>query len=201
MGVVSDFFTNLDFGSFIQGLYTGGWYHFVFPLLLVYAIIFTILNNVELFKDKKPVKVIIAMVFAFFAIAFPITGDSASCGLNTSIGTNVGCETLGDLMMVLFPGVTAFAIGILGLYIVISIMGYDLMNFFGEDEKNKAMLRYILGGLGFFVVIYYYARGFGWLGFGGASPSTWGIFQFFADPFLYILIIFGLLFYWITKDD
>jgi len=199
MAVISNFFANLRFDEFIAALFYGGWYQFVFPFMLVYAVVFTILNKVDLFADKKPIKVIIALVFSFFAIAFPITGDAVSCGLKSSPQVASGsCQTLGDLMMVLFPGVTAFAIGVLALYIVAAMLGVDLVNFFGANEKDNKMIRYILGGLGIFVVIYYYARGFGWFGF---SNSNFWLLNLFQDPMLYILIIFGLFFFWVTKDE
>jgi len=198
MAVLSNFFANIRFDEFIYALYQGGWYQFVFPFMLVYAIVFTILNKVDLFEEKKSVKVIIALVFALFAIAFPITGDAQSCGISVSTYSNYGCETLGDLMMTLFPGVTAFSIGILSLYIIAAMLGVDLMKFFVDNKKDN-FIRYILVALGVFVVVYYYARGFGWLGFN--SSSTWWVLDLFKDPLLYILIIFGLFFFWVTKDD
>jgi len=200
MVVINDFFRDIRFDELISDLYQGGWYQFVFPFMLVYAVVFTILNKVTLFEDKKPVKVIIALVFALFAIAFPITGDSQTCGVSVSINTQYGCETLGDLMMVLFPGVTAFSIGILGLYIVAAMLGVDLMVFFGNNDKDNNILKYILGAIGTLVVIYYYARGFGWLGFDDGS-YTWWVNDLFRDPLLYVIVVFGLFFIWITKDE
>ncbi len=198
MGTISDMLSSLDFSNFIFSLQQGGWFDFVFPFMLVYAVVFTILNNVGLFKDKKAVKVIIALVFALFAIAFPIT-DNTSCGF---IGTNYqsgvvsGC-TLGALMMTLFPGVTAFAFGILALYIVIAMLGVDLTKFFGDDNDKNNYLKWILGFLGLIVVLYYYALGFGWDGFSSSGELN----AFFTDPFLYILILFGVFFWWVTKDE
>jgi len=198
MATISNFFANLRFDQLLAGLYQGGWYQYVFPFMLVYAVVFTILNKVTLFEDKKPVKIVIALVFALFAIAFPVTGDSYTCGINLSVNPTYGCETLGDLMMVLFPGVTAFAIGVLSLYIVAAMLGLDLMNFLGTEKDNK-ILKYILGGLGLFVVIYYYARGFGWFGF--QSSQTFWLTSLLGDPMLWILIIFGLFFFWVTGDE
>lgn len=181
MGVVGDMLRDLDIASFINDLEYGGWFEYVFPFMLVYAIVFTILNYVHIFDDKKPVKVIIAFVVALFAIAFPITDDNL---------------TLGELMEVLFPGVTAFTIGILALYIVVAMLGIDLNKFFGDDEGNNNILKYILGGIGLIVVAYYYAKAFGWNGWDG----SW-LEDLLTDPLLYILIIFGLFFFWINSDE
>ena len=118
-------------------------------------------------------------VFAFFAVAFPISGDVASCGIASGPGGGVGygtCQTLGGLMMTLFPGVTAFSFGILGLYIVAAMLGYDLNNIvkIGKNQ-DVPIVTYVLGGLGALIVIYYYARGFGW-------SLCWQRRQFFFFP-------------------
>ena len=192
MSSISNFFADVRFDELLRALWDGGWYSIIFPFLLIYAIVFTILNNVDIKAlDSKPTKVIIALVFGLFAVAFPITGDGGFC-----VGSYCG-NTLGDLMMALFPGVSAFAVGILALYIVAAMLGMDLMKFFGNNENNNNIIKYALGGLGVFVVVYYYARGFGWEGFGS---GTW-IANFFTDPLLYIILLFGLFFWWVTSDE
>ncbi len=193
---ISDWLREVDFASFLYDLEAYGWFHFVFPFLLIYAIVFTILSKVEIFADKKPVKVIIALVFSLVAVSFPIT-DETSCGYHSSSYSIFGGQcTVGDLMISLFPGVTAFSLGILALYIIAAMLGVDLTKFFGSKEEGNNWLRYVLGFLGVLVVIYYYARGFGWDGFDGS-----GMHEFFSDPLLYILIIFGLFFWYISGDE
>ena len=200
MGSVSDFLSEVDFGDLFRDLEFYGWFHIVFPLMLVYAVVFTILNNVEVFRDRKPVKVIIALIFGLFAVAFPIS-DADSCGIhNSSYRIADGC-TLGDLMISLFPGVTAFSIGILALYIVAGMLGVDLTKFFGRGEDSNKFIMWVLGALGVFVVLYYYALGFGWGGFESTDNWLWGDDGLLQDPLLYILLLFGLFFWWVTKDD
>ncbi len=46
------------------------------------------------------------------------------------------------------------------------------------------------------VVAYYYAKGFGWLGWNGSWFE-----DFFTDPLLYILILFVGFFFWINSDE
>lgn len=201
MASLSDELSDIEFDEFIDALYDGGWFDFVFPFMLVYAVVLTILNKVEIFEDKKAVRVIIALVLALFSIAFPINGDFDSC--NVGHYSN-GCETLGSLMMTLFPGVSAFAMGVLALYIVVAMMGIDLMEFFSpEDKDNNKWIKYILGAIGLFVVVYYYARGFGWDGFdsGDSGDWLWGDDGLLRDPFLYMVIVFGAVFFWISTDD
>lgn len=189
MGSVSEFFEDVDFEEFLDALYDGGWFEYVLPFMLIYAVVLTILNKVELFKDKKPVRVIIAAVFGLFAIAFEIPGS--------------GNNTLGDLMMALFPGVSAFTVGVLALYIVVAMLGVDLTKFFGEGEDSNKFIMWILGALGLFVVIYNYGVGLEWWGDGDYGWWDWliGYDGILRDPMLYILVLFGLFFWWVTKDN
>jgi uncharacterized membrane protein YfcA len=181
MTTLSDVLDDFDFrDDFLEPLIDNGWLEFLFPFLLIYAIVITILNNVPMFEDRKPVKVIISLVIALFAIAFPLTDDGI---------------TMGEFMAELFPGVTAFTIGILALYIVAAMMGVDLMKFFGDSKKDP-WIKYVLGAVGVLVVVYYYAKGFGYDGFEGSELE-----EFFTDPLLYILVVFGLVFFLISKDD
>jgi hypothetical protein len=198
MGALTDALagTNL-YGDFLYPLLNGGFYHYLFPFMLVYAIVLTILTKVDIFKENKAVRVIISLVFALFSITFPITSGYCDANGYSGFSSTYGGCTLGDFMIVLFPGVTAFTIGILALYIVAAMMGVDLMSFLGNDKKNQKVMRYILGGLGILVVVYYYARGFGW---GGLDQSFW-LWQLLQDPFLYMLIIFILIFWWVSSEE
>jgi hypothetical protein len=197
MGVLSDWISDVDFFEGINLLVDGGFYHYLFPFLLVYAIVLTIMNRAEIFKDNKAVRVIIALVFGLFSVSFPIT-DNNCAGQDIANVASYGC-TLGDFMIVLFPGVTAFTIGILALYIVAAMLGVDLISLLGKDEKNQQIMKYILGALGLIVVVYYYAKGFGFIN-DGFDSNNW-FFQLLRDPLLYIIIVFGAIFYWISAED
>lgn len=196
MATIGDWLNEVDFGSFLFNLERNDWFAYVFPFLLIYTMIFAVLGKVELFKDKKPAKIVIALVFSLFAIAFPIS-DQGSCGFYGGGHALNGDCNIGDLMMSLFPGVTAFSIGILALYLISAMLGVDLTNFLGDDDKNRKILRLALGGIGLLIVIYYFARGFGWDGFGNGG----GFEEFFTDPLLYMIVIFGLFFYYVGKED
>lgn len=194
---ISDWLRDVRFEDFLYDLETTGWFAYVFPFLIVYSVIFTILNKVEIFADKKPVKVIIALVFALTSVYFPIS-EASSCGLGYGGGHAYdGNCSLGDLMATLFPGVTAFSMGILALYIIAAMLGVDLSDLFGDGKKPN-IVTYVLGGLGVLFVVYYFGLGFGWWDYGYDGTN---FAEFFEDPLLYILIIFGLFFWYISKDD
>jgi hypothetical protein len=197
MGVLSDWIRDVDFFEGINILVEGGFYHYLFPFLLVYAIVLTIMNRAEIFKDNKAVRVIIALVFGLFSVSFPIT-DNSCAGQNIAYVDSYGC-TLGDFMITLFPGVTAFTIGLLALYIVAAMLGVDLISILGKDEKSQQIMKYILGALGLIVVAYYYGKGFGFFN-DGFDSDNW-FFNILRDPLLYILIVFGAIFFWISSED
>lgn len=190
MGFLSDRLSDMNIVGFIFDLKSAGIYNYVFPFILVYAIVFTILRSapIKVFQNNKATQVIIAFIFAMFSVAFPI---------------NESGQTIGYLLSKLFPGVTAFTMGILALYIILAMLGVDLMKFFGDKDENNAWIKYILGGLGLFVVIFYYGSGFGWWGENDSGVLDWliGSNGLLQDPLLYILIIFGALLWWIGSED
>lgn len=197
MSRLSEWIEDINFFDGIDILLQGGFYHYLFPFLLVYAIVLTIMNRAEIFKDNKAVRVIIALVFGLFAVSFPITDNN--CYADGVPGVNsYGC-TLGDFMIILFPGVTAFTIGILALYIVAAMLGVDLISILGNDPKSQQTMKYILGALGLLVVVYYYAKGFGFIQ-DGFDSDNW-FFDLLRDPLLYMLIVFGAIFFWISSED
>ena len=182
----------LDLKSFIETLFDGCWFHYFFPFLLVFAIVYTVLKQTDLFK-KNSVKFLIALIFALFAIAFPITENTSTSKLTHSCSIANGGLTLGDLMIQLFPGVSAFGIGILALYIISAMLGVSLPDFVKVGDHK--VVQYVLGALGLIFVIYYFAKGFGWL-----DDAN---FRFLENswPIIFIIVIFLFFTIWIVGDD
>lgn len=196
MASISEFLTDVDFRGIFLDLEQYGWFHYVFPFMLVYAIVFTILGKVKIFEDKKPVKIIVAVVFGLFAVAFPIS-DNHNCGHYNSFGGSYAGCTIGDLMMNLFPVTSALTIGILALYIIAAMLGFDLIDFLGNRPGEQNIIKYSLGGLAFVIIGYYFARAMGWI---GGYDGSW-IDEFLRDPLLWVIVVFGLLFWYISKDE
>lgn len=187
---VLDSLSSVDFYGFINALIDGGWVEFFFPFLLIYAIVLTIMNRVEVFKGNKATRVIIAFVFALFSISFPV---SRTCNIETTY--QLGYCTLGSYMAALFPGVSLFAVIILALYIIAALLGRDLTEFLGKDNN---LVVYVLGGIGALIILWQWGSAF--FDFGGSYGNNWFI-NLLQDPVLYILILFILLFWWISKED
>ena len=53
MASISDFFSDINLFDFVETLVDGQFFDVVFPFLLVYAILFTVLQRVKIFQNKR----------------------------------------------------------------------------------------------------------------------------------------------------
>ena len=65
-------FYNGDIGYFLSQLDQVGFFQFLLPFLLIFALVFGILNQIHLFKDNKSINAIIALVVGLMALQFPL---------------------------------------------------------------------------------------------------------------------------------
>ncbi len=221
----------VDFFELRNVLFDQGYFTFVFPFLLVYALIFTVLSYVKIFQNKegipfKPILVLISLIFSLVGVTFEISPGYRA----------------GDLLMLLFPNISSLTIGILALYIVGSMLG---ANFFkGLFRKDISAFVYFAGGIiGLGSVVYYVglAAGlwntdpfsalaywntilvvaFGIIGailiFVGMIPIGFlflfvvgsfllaggegSILAYFFDPIIFIIFISALLFSWASSPE
>jgi len=59
-------------GSILSSWEQAGFFSYLLPFLLIFALIFGILNQIHLFKDSKAINAIIALVVGFMALQFPM---------------------------------------------------------------------------------------------------------------------------------
>ena len=196
---IVDVLGELNFYELHKLFLDSSYYEFLFPFLLAYALFFTVLSKVSIFKSKKtgePIKsviVVISTLVAFYGISFEI-----------SDGVNVG-----NLLMSMFPGISALTIGILTLYIVAAMFGEDVFN--GLFRKDHTAYLYIaVGVIGLGSVIYYVGIAMGFWKFDSIGPeSQWntiiaiallilGVVFMFIDMIGYgliLLMVFGAFIY------
>ncbi len=141
---LNDIFRELDFNEYHRIFLDNSYYELLFPFLLVFAILYTVLSYPKIFKSKttgepvKPIVFIISLVVSWYGVGF-----------ETSAGYSVG-----KLIMLMFPNISALTIGFLCLYIVAGILGKDLLRgMFNKD--NSAYLYYALGAVGLGSVVFY----------------------------------------------
>jgi|GEM_PF-659062 len=93
----------INFTNIVGKLAGLGFYDFVLPWLLFFAVVVGVLNKVDLFGGNKKINAIIAAVIAFFAVAFvPVGGIMAYYG--TLFG--VGGMTIAVLLLIIILGGT-----------------------------------------------------------------------------------------------
>ena len=179
---IGEIFRSLNFNEYHQILLDSSYYDILFPFLLVFAVMYSILSskNVKIFRSKKTnepysaVIFIISFIVSFYGISF-----------ETAPG-----KTVGQLMMVMFPNISALTMGILMLYIVGAILG---KNFFNGvfTKKWDAIIFMIVGGIGLGAVIFYVGITIGLWDFNALdTQSYWNVI---LGMFLLILGIVMIL--------
>lgn len=148
MSSVTDKIRDLNFFELHNVLFDNKYYEILFPFLLIFALLYTVLCKVKIFQYKsgdskglpiKSVVTVISVIVSFFAVSFEISDKG---------------YTLGNLMMMMFPNISALTIGILCLYIAGSIFAKDF--FAGLFKPNHSAFVFIaVGGIGLGSVIYY----------------------------------------------
>ena len=181
MSKLTETIRDIDIGELLSVLYDSHYYEILFPFLLSFAVIYTVLERIKIFKYKKgankdkpikPALFIVSALVSYYGISFEL-----------SQGYSVG-----NFLMMLFPNISALTMGILGLYIVGSIFAKD---FFSGlfDRKNSAFLVLIIGVIGIGSIIYYagIAMGF-WSDYPITNTGLWN--TIFAIAFLILGIVF-----------
>lgn len=168
---VTDWLRDNDFREFLDVLFDNSYYEILFPFILAYAVLFTILGKVKIFQNKegKPIKsviVIISAVVSFFGVSF-----------ETAPG-----YTVGKYLMMLFPNISALTMGLLGLYVAGSILGKDF--FRGVLRKDHtAYLYFGIGVIGLGSVLYYM----------GIAMGFWDQYPISQESYWNMVIAIGLL--------
>jgi hypothetical protein len=192
-GSIIDYISSTNPRSFFQILFDNGYYEYLFPFLLSFVLLYTILPYSKIFqnrKTKEPIKsviFIVSLVISLFAVFFEI-----SEGI-----------TLGKFMMMLLPNISSLTIGLLALYTITAISGYDL--FKGLFQKNYSSFLFIfIGIIGFGSVLYYLGIAVGLFEFNYSGENTqWGFilavgFTIMGIVFLFTgLAPFGLVFLYV----
>jgi len=70
--LLASFIESGTIGSMLNVWEEAGFFSYLLPLLLIFALIFGILNQIKLFKDNKAINAIIALVVGFMALQFPM---------------------------------------------------------------------------------------------------------------------------------
>lgn len=149
---------------------------FLLPFLLVFTIVFAVMQKTKILGDKKQFNVVVALVLALLFVVPHITGSYP-----------LGYDPV-DVMNSALPSVSLVAVA--------AIMLLLLMGIFSTDFSKAAAPFIAVASIGFVIFIF------------GAALNLWqgpyDIFNWWSaevTELLIILLIFGLLVWFITRDD
>lgn len=180
---IGDLIGSINFFDIHKVFLDNAYYDIFFPFLLVFAITFTILQKVSIFKNKKdkpikPVIMIVSLITTFFGVSFEISPG----------------QTVGTLLMVMIPNISTITMGVLTLYIVGAILGQDF--FRGLLEKDtSAYLYFAVGAIGLGAVVFYVGISMGFWNYNALDPNSyWNVVLAVAIFILTIVfLIIGML--------
>jgi hypothetical protein len=174
----------MDFTQFVQWLYAKGVAEVLLPFLLIFTIVFAIMQKTEILgKGKKNFNSIIALVMGL-GIVFPhVMGYYPS-----------GADPV-NIINGALPNVSLVLVIIVAVLLVIGLMG-------GEVRWLGTSISGWIALIAFFVVIYIFGRASGWGGFQQDMPSwLWWLSDSDTQAIIIILLVFAILIWFITKDD
>ena len=169
----------VDFYYITNLIFSTNFHTYVFPFLLLYGLVFTILSSdkITIFRNKdgklmKKVVIIISFIFASFGSVIEI-GEG---------------KNLASFMEVLFPNVTTIGLLILALYLVSSSFGYDFFKgLYRKDTTGYIIIFFVLlvFGISFFIFLDYTNL----LNFSDMSSNSMVLFAFFLGTFIVGIVL------------
>lgn len=160
-----------DFTKLMADMESYGLRTVLLPFLLVFAIVYAILEKIGIF-ERKGVNVVIAFVMAFFVAT------------NTVIVEIIGRS---------LPNVSVVLIAILSILLVIGIFGFRL-------DISQSGVGGFIAILAFIVVGYIFARAANW-GVPGLPPPFNILDDPGVRPMIIVGAIFFILIWYVTKED
>jgi uncharacterized membrane protein YozB (DUF420 family) len=149
------------------------------PFILIFAIVFAVLSNINLFgKDKKNINVVIALVLALTVVIPHVTGTYPPGG------------DVVDIMNKAMPNVSLIIVAVIMLLLLVGVWG---IKFTGEGSSFKGIIAFASIG----IVVYLFGSAAGWFGNSmfirmTANPETVAV--------VVALLIFGIIIFAITSE-
>lgn len=175
----------MAFQEFILTLDRWGVANVLLPFILIFTIVFAILQKSEILgKGKKNFNVMVSLVMAL-AVIFPhVLGTYPPSADPVLIINNA------------LPAVSVVIVAIIMVLLLIGIMG-GKVSWLGSSISGWIAIA------SFLIIIYIFGRSTGWPGFTTEMPSWLSWLDNNPDlwAFVIILLVFAILIWYITKDD
>ena len=172
----------INFMGAFQRLEYMGLTDVLLPFLLIFAIVFAVLDRAKIFgAERKNINIVIAVVVALLVVIPHVTGDYPP-----------GADVI-EIMNNAIPNVSIVIIAVVMLLILIGVFGVNV-NIAGKS----------LGGLvamvAVFIILFIFGRSAGWFGMQLPNWLSW-----LNDPdtqaLLIVLLMFGVIIYFVTGDE
>lgn len=172
-----------SFVDTFQRLENMGLSDIILPFLLIFSIVFAVLDRAKLFgEEKKNINVIVALVIALLVVVPHVTGGYPPGGDVVEIMNNA------------IPQVSVVIVAIIMLLILIGVFGVNV-NIAGKSLGGVIAMVSAVG------ILYIFGNAAGW--FGGVNVPP--VLGFLNDPdtqaLLIVILMFGLIIWFVTGDD
>lgn len=172
----------MDFVQVIQMLEGFGLTDALLPFLLIFTLIFAILQKVKIFgkeKEKKGINVVVALIIGLLVVIPHVTNDYPA-----------GKDVV-EIMNSAIPNVSLVVVAILMVLILLGVFGSEV------DIAGSSLSGWIALAA-FLAVSFIFGRSAGWF---TSFPSWLG---WLDDPetqaLVVVLLVFGILIWFVTKE-
>ncbi|MCK4521158.1 MAG: hypothetical protein KAU20_01200 [Nanoarchaeota archaeon] len=166
--------------NFIQTLDSWGLTDILLPFLLIFTVVFAILQKTQILgEDKKNFNVVIALVLGALTVTPHVTGNFP-----------MGYDPV-DIINSALPGISIVIIAVIMLFILIGLWGGEAKWVGGTPSAMIALIAFAL-------VVFIFGGAAGWW-------QGWDWFvNFFGEDtvsLIVIILVFGIIIWFITKAE
>jgi len=169
----------VNFEDFFATLESWGMLDALLPFLLIFTVIFAILQKTKVIgEDKKNIHVIIAMIIALLVVIPHVINPGGPADVVGIINQAI-------------PHISLVIVAIVMLLILIGVFGKDI------DVMGTSLAGWIALA-SFIVVVYIFGAAAGW---GWKIPNWLGwLNNQDTQALVLVILIFGIVIWWITKE-
>ncbi|MFT4343233.1 MAG: hypothetical protein ACMXYE_00630 [Candidatus Woesearchaeota archaeon] len=172
----------MNFEGFIQQLNNWGVISVLLPFILVFTIVFAVLQKAKIFGEgKKNYNVMVALVMGFSVVIPHVLGTYPPHSDPVLIINNA------------LPGVSVVLVAIVALLLLIGIMG-------GEVRWLGSSISGWIAIVSLAIIVFIFGRAAGWFQYGWPNWLRW-LDNPDTQAFIVIILVFGIIVWYITKDE
>ncbi len=148
---------NIDFGNVLTNLQQAGFFSYIIPFLLIFALVFGILTKIQIFKDNKAIYAIIALAVALMALQFDVV-PKFFAQIFPAMGVGISIVLVILILLGLFidpdnPGLMWVLFGIAALIVIIVLsqtagnLGLPVGSWLADNWQTLLIILVVVGGI------------------------------------------------------